>query len=122
MLHHLDLTHAYPELHRILKPGGHLLASEALNYNPLIQLYRRLTPEMRTDWAKEHIPSLKDVRAAKQYFEVGEIRYWHLSSVLGAFLRGVPSIFWGGNAGLRRPRCHPCENPRDTTAGLAIFL
>lgn len=93
MLHHLDLTHAYPELHRILKPGGCILATEALNYNPLIGLYRKLTPELRTEWEKEHILSLKDVRAAKQYFNVGEIRYWHLASVLGAFVRGVPPVF-----------------------------
>jgi len=93
MLHHLDLRHAYPELHRILKPGGHLLAVEALDYNPLIRLYRKITPELRTDWEKEHILSHKDVRAARRYFNVGEIRYWHLTSVLGAFVRSVPRVF-----------------------------
>jgi ubiquinone/menaquinone biosynthesis C-methylase UbiE len=93
MLHHLDLTYAYPEMHRILKPGGCVLACEALNYNPLIKLYRKLTPDMRTKWEKEHILSLKEVRAAKRFFDVGEIRYWHLFSPLGGFLRGVPSLF-----------------------------
>jgi ubiquinone/menaquinone biosynthesis C-methylase UbiE len=93
MLHHLDLTRAYPEMHRILKPGGCVFAQEALNYNLLIRLYRKLTPEMRTEWEKEHILSLKDVRAAKKYFNVGEIRYWHLTSMFGAFARGVPSLF-----------------------------
>jgi SAM-dependent methyltransferase len=93
MLHHLDLTHAYPELHRILKPGGCLLASEALNYNPLIRHYRKLTPELRTEWEKEHILSLRDVREAKQFFNVGDIRYWHLASVFGAFVRGIPPVF-----------------------------
>jgi ubiquinone/menaquinone biosynthesis C-methylase UbiE len=90
MLHHLDLNHAHPELHRILKPGGCILACEALNYNPLITLYRRLTPDMRTEWEKRHILSLKDVRAAKRFFSVGEIRYWHLTSVLAGFLQGMP--------------------------------
>ncbi|MGC2832267.1 MAG: class I SAM-dependent methyltransferase [Candidatus Acidiferrum sp.] len=93
MLHHLDLTRAYPEMHRILKPGGCVFAQEALNYNPLIKLYRQFTPEMRTKWEKEHILSLKDVRAAKKYFNVGEIRYWHLTSMFAAFARGVPSLF-----------------------------
>jgi ubiquinone/menaquinone biosynthesis C-methylase UbiE len=93
MLHHLDLNYAYPEMRRILKPGGCVLACEALNYNPLIKLYRKVTPELRTEWEKEHILSLKDVRVAKRYFNVGKIRYWHLSSVLGAFLRGVPGLF-----------------------------
>jgi ubiquinone/menaquinone biosynthesis C-methylase UbiE len=93
MLHHLDLRYAYPEMHRILRPGGCVLACEALNYNPLIKLYRKLTPEMRTEWEKEHILSLKDVRAAKDFFNVGAIHYWHLLSVLGGFLRGAPGLF-----------------------------
>lgn len=92
MLHHLDLTKAYPEMHRILKPGGRVFAQEALNYNPLIRLYRRLTPEMRTEWEKEHILSLKDVRAATQFFDLGEIRYWHLTSMLGVYTRRVPPL------------------------------
>ena len=47
MLHHLDLNFAFPELKRILKPGGKILAVEALDYNPLIKIYRLLTPDMR---------------------------------------------------------------------------
>lgn len=93
VLHHLDLTYAYPEMHRILKPGGCIFAVEALNYNPLIRLYRRFTPDMRTEWEKEHILSLKEVRAAKKYFDVGEIHYWHLTSLFGAFFRHVPHVF-----------------------------
>jgi ubiquinone/menaquinone biosynthesis C-methylase UbiE len=93
VLHHLDLSYAYPEMHRILKPGGCVLAAEALNYNPLIRLYRNFTPDMRTGWEKEHILSLKEVRAAKRYFNVGEIRFWHLLSVFGAFFLGTPPIF-----------------------------
>ncbi len=95
MLHHLNLNYAYPEMHRILKPGGRILACEALDYNPLIKLYRKLTPEMRTEWEKEHILSLKDVRGAKRFFNVGEIRYWHVSSFLAGFLQGAPRLFGG---------------------------
>lgn len=93
MLHHLDLTKAYPEMYRILKPGGHIFAQEALNYNPLIRIYRQLTPKMRTEWEKEHILSLKDIHAAQKYFKLGEIRYWHLTSVFGAWTRGMPAVF-----------------------------
>jgi ubiquinone/menaquinone biosynthesis C-methylase UbiE len=95
MLHHLNLEYAYPEMRRILKPGGCVLACEALDYNPLIKLYRKLTPEMSTEWEKEHILSLKDVRAAKRFFNVGKIRYWHVFSSLGGFLRGAPVLFGG---------------------------
>lgn len=82
MLHHLDLSFAFPELRRILKPGGRLLALEALEYNPAIRLYRRLTPQMRTDWERAHILGLSDLRFARRFFELGEVRYWHITSIL----------------------------------------
>lgn len=84
MLHHLDLSFAFPELRRVMAPGAVLLAVEALDYNPAIKLYRMLTPAMRTEWEAAHILSLKDVRFAKRFFEVGEVRYWHLSSPVAA--------------------------------------
>ncbi len=83
MLHHLDLEFAFPELFRILKPGGKILAVEALNYNPLIKLYRKLTPDMRTDWEKEHILSYKDLKLARMYFEVNNIKHWHITGYIG---------------------------------------
>ena len=82
MLHHLDLSYAFPELRRILKPGGVILAVEALDYNPAIKLYRLMTPAMRTDWEKAHILSLKDIKFAKRFFDIGEIRYWHVIGYL----------------------------------------
>lgn len=80
MLHHLDLSYAFPEMRRVLKPGGKILAGEALNINPLIRLYRRLTPSMRTDFEKAHILSLGEVKFARRFFDVTEIRYWHVVS------------------------------------------
>jgi len=79
MLHHLDLSYAFPEMRRILKPGGKVLAIEALDYNPLIKIYRALTPEMRTEWEKSHILSLRDIVFAKRFFSVPEIKYWHVT-------------------------------------------
>lgn len=77
MLHHLDLSYALPELRRILKPGGKILCIEALSVNPLIQFYRNLTPELRTDWEKKHILGPKDLNFSKYFFNVLDIRYWH---------------------------------------------
>jgi SAM-dependent methyltransferase len=86
MLHHLDLSYAFPELRRILKPGGVILAVEALDYNPFIKAYRMLTPSMRTEWEKNHILSLRDVNFGERFFEIGEIRYWHMFSIFAAYL------------------------------------
>ena len=90
MLHHLDLSYAFPELRRILKPGGKILAVEALNYNPAIKLYRMLTPSMRTDWEKAHILDLGDVRFASRFFTIKEVRYWHVVGYLGG---KIPWLF-----------------------------
>jgi ubiquinone/menaquinone biosynthesis C-methylase UbiE len=67
MLHHLDLSYAFPEIRRILKPGGKVLAVEALDYNPAIKLYRMMTPDMRTDWEKAHILKLRDLTFADRF-------------------------------------------------------
>ena len=86
MLHHLDLSYAFPEMRRILKPGGKVLAVEALNYNPVIRRYRFMTPQMRTHWEKNHILSLEDVKFAKRFFNVGEIKFWHIASILSPYI------------------------------------
>ncbi len=93
MLHHLDLSYAFPELRRILAPGGKILAIEALDYNPIIKLYRQTTPDMRTDWEKAHILSLKDVDFASRFFDIGEIKYWHVCSYAGAYVPKLLPLF-----------------------------
>lgn len=49
ILHHLDIRLAIDELFRVLKPGGVAYFAEPLGSNPLINLYRRLTPQYRTE-------------------------------------------------------------------------
>lgn len=89
MLHHLDLSYAFYELRRILKPGGKILAIEALDYNPLIKLYRMITPDMRTEWEKRHILSYKDLNFASRFFKVENVKHWHIASILGGYIPGI---------------------------------
>jgi SAM-dependent methyltransferase len=84
MLHHLDLSFAFPEIRRILKPGGRLIALEALDINPLIRIYRKLTPEQRTEFESKHIIKIRDLDFGKRFFELGETRYWHVLGYIGA--------------------------------------
>lgn len=90
VLHHLDLTYAFPEIRRILKPGGRLYAMEALAYNPVIAMYRCFTPELRTEWERHHILSLRELRFARHFFDVENVRYHHLASILATPLRRTP--------------------------------
>ncbi|MDD5655542.1 MAG: class I SAM-dependent methyltransferase, partial [Candidatus Omnitrophica bacterium] len=85
MLHHLDLSYAFYELRRILKKGGVILVVEALDYNPMIKVYRYLTPQMRTEWEKSHILSYRDISFGKRFFEIRNVQHWHLCSIIGAY-------------------------------------
>ena len=89
----MDLSYVFPELRRILAPGGRVLAYEALDHNPLIRLYRKMTPELRTAWEKDHILRTQDLGFARRFFDIGEVRYWHMSSVLSRFVPPLYPLF-----------------------------
>lgn len=90
VLHHMDVSLAFPELARVLKKTGSIIAIEALGYNPLISLYRKLTPHLRTDWEKDHILTDKELRIAKKSFDGLEVRYFHLASIGAALFQKTP--------------------------------
>ena len=48
ILHHLDISLATREIHRVLKKGGTAYFMEPLAYNPLINFYRKRTPDIRS--------------------------------------------------------------------------
>lgn len=68
ILHHLDLHKALSEIARVLRPGGVAVFMEPLGHNPLINLYRRLTPHLRTE--DEHPLVVEDIKIARPFFEV----------------------------------------------------
>src|ERR1019366_3745362 len=81
IVHHLDLRRSFSEISRALKPGGYAVFLEPLGHNPLISLYRKLTPSMRT--VDEHPLLTQDIKLAEEFFENVECQFFHLSS-LGA--------------------------------------
>lgn len=90
VLHHLDVNLAFPELARILKPDGKIIAIEALGYNPVIAMYRRLTPKLRTAWETDHILTNKELVVAKKSFSEVQVHYFHLLGILATPLRNTP--------------------------------
>jgi ubiquinone/menaquinone biosynthesis C-methylase UbiE len=93
VLHHLDSSAAFGELSRILKPGGSVFCVEALAHNPIFQLYRRLTPHMRTTWELDHILSRQQISLARRHFESVETHFFHLAGLLAVPFRRQPRIF-----------------------------
>lgn len=90
VLHHLDVNRAYPELARVLRPGGRILCMEALGYNPVINLYRKRTPHLRTEWEAEHILTLREVEKAEKFFGRVEVKYFHLATIAAVVFRKTP--------------------------------
>ena len=48
ILHHIDILKAASEIKRVLKLGGHAVFSEPLAHNPISNIWRTLTPNVRT--------------------------------------------------------------------------
>jgi ubiquinone/menaquinone biosynthesis C-methylase UbiE len=80
-LHHLRLERAYSELARVVKHDGTIICNEALGHNPLINLYRKVTPRLRTEWEARHIICKNDLELAKRYFNKVEMNFFHLATL-----------------------------------------
>ena len=91
ILHHLDLTLAYSELARVLKPEGKILFIEPLGHNLIISLYRRLTKSLRTE--DEHPLMAKDIKLIDTYFQNKNIKYFYLFSLLAVPFRKSKNFF-----------------------------
>lgn len=84
ILHHLDLERCYKELRRVLKPGGSGIFFEPMGYNPVINFYRKMTPDLRTD--DEHPLLKEDFELAETYFDEVTPHFFHLTSIAASFI------------------------------------
>lgn len=82
IIHHLDVRRALAEVARVLRPDGAALFFEPLGHNPIINLYRRFTPRLRT--ADEHPLVTTDLASMEEYFAQVDAQFFHLSSLAAA--------------------------------------
>jgi ubiquinone/menaquinone biosynthesis C-methylase UbiE len=85
ILHHLDLGKSIIEIKRILKDNGVGIFIEPLSTNPIIELYRKLTPKLRTH--DEQPFRRKELRIIKYYFPNMKIKYFGCFTLLGVIFR-----------------------------------
>lgn len=80
ILHHLNIPMCVEEICRILKPGGKFLFTEPLGTNPLINFYRKLTPNSRSK--DEHPLKKKDFELIQEKFGKVDIKYYGLLTLI----------------------------------------
>ena len=74
ILHHLNLKKSVNEINRILKNDGEMVFLEPLGTNPLINFYRKLTPNSRS--TDEHPFLEKDFNFINSLFKNVTVRYY----------------------------------------------
>lgn len=89
ILHHLSIEAAVKEMKRILKPNGTAIFIEPMS-NPIINIYRKLTPALRT--SGEHPLKKKDLKLFNQKFSYVEFQGFHLLWFLAPLLRSTNTI------------------------------
>ena len=85
ILHHLDIHAAFHEISRTLRPDGIAVFVEPLGHNPIINFYRKKTPQMRT--VDEHPLLIKDIELARDYFKNIDVHYFYLIALLAVPFR-----------------------------------
>jgi SAM-dependent methyltransferase len=70
LLHHVELEPTLVEVKRVLKKGGIFVSWDPLAHNPLINIYRSMATEVRTD--DEHPLKISDLERFRAFFPVVE--------------------------------------------------
>jgi ubiquinone/menaquinone biosynthesis C-methylase UbiE len=84
-IHHVqDRELLFQKIHRALKPGGRFFSFDPIAYNLVINVYRRMATEVRTE--DESPLTVRDLKLAKKYFpDVRHREFW--ISTLALFVK-----------------------------------
>ncbi len=84
-IHHvMERDRLFREILRVLKPGGKFYSIDPVAYNPVINAYRRMASEVRTD--DESPLGVADVALARKHFKGVETKFFWILA-LSLFLK-----------------------------------
>ena len=92
ILHHVDLELCIKEIKRVLKRGGKAYFTEPLGHNPLLNLYRKLTPRLRSPDEKPLM--FEQFGVINGQFEKFEHKEYYLTTLLAlvCYFLGAKSL------------------------------
>ncbi len=83
VLHHLDIQKSAASWSKALNKDGFVVMEEPMALNPIVALYRLLTPKMRTDDEHPLVPA--DIKLLKKYFTTVDVQGYVLLSLFSLF-------------------------------------
>ncbi len=92
ILHHLSIDSSLMEIKKVLKKGGRAIFYEPLGHNIFINLFRKMTPNFRTN--DEHPLLFDDLKKIKSIFPNTNFHYFHLFSIITIPLVKIPFLKW----------------------------
>ncbi len=80
----VDMKKAVPDLLRVLKPTGTIIAIETLGHNPILNIKRKLNVlrGIRTKWSAKHIMKLSDWAKLKNNFCICKTKFFGVTTAL----------------------------------------
>jgi len=79
-LHHVNIAESLSRLLPLLKDDGTFVSWDPVAYNPVINVYRWMATEVRTE--DEHPLTLADIRTIRGHFRSSQIRWFWLTTLL----------------------------------------
>ncbi len=86
-LHHVNIAETLARLLPLLKDDGTFVSWDPVAYNPVINVYRWMATEVRTE--DEHPLTLADIREIRGHFRSSQIRWFWLSTLLVFIIMAV---------------------------------
>ena len=89
IIHHLDIPICIQQINRVAKPNCKIAFIEPMDTNPIIRLYRTLTPDDRTP--DEHPLIAKDLALFKQTYKKVDFKFLYFLTLFSNLIRKFTS-------------------------------